>query len=216
MFLRLLEQRIGRERFDGLLRRWFDRHAFQSATTDQFLEFLHGELSDAPALAPSAAEIKAWLYGPLLPGDAPLPSSARLSAVDGRARLWLAGSIDADAIGADDYVPYEWLHFLDLLHADPAHARLAELDARYRLSTRGNAEIGLRWVRLAVLARHPGYEDAARRYLTEHGRRKLVLPIFDDLAASADGKELARAIYRDLRPRYHQITQATLDRKLGD
>jgi len=39
-FLQFLEQRFGRETFDPFLRGWFDDHAFQSANTDQFVEYL--------------------------------------------------------------------------------------------------------------------------------------------------------------------------------
>ncbi len=215
MFLRLSERRLGRERFDRLLRDWFDRHAFGSATTDDWLAFLRRELAATPALAPDDAEIQAWLYGPLLPDGAPIPDSARLRAVEAKAQQWLAGSLDADALGADAFVTYEWLHFLDRLRADPERARLDALDARYHLSSRGNAELGLRWVRLAVLTRHHGYEDAARRYLSEHGRRKLVLPIFDDLAATPEGKGVAKKLYAELRSRWHAMTQASLDKKLN-
>ena len=34
LFLVFLEATFGREAFDAFLRRWFDSHAFQSATTD--------------------------------------------------------------------------------------------------------------------------------------------------------------------------------------
>jgi aminopeptidase N len=37
LFLVFLESKFGREVFDLFLRKWFDEHAFQSATTEQFL-----------------------------------------------------------------------------------------------------------------------------------------------------------------------------------
>ena len=37
--LRMLEQRFGREKFDEVIRQWFDGHAFQSVGTDEFLAF---------------------------------------------------------------------------------------------------------------------------------------------------------------------------------
>ena len=42
--LRLIEQTVGREQFDAYLRSYFDRHAFQSITTDVFLEDLRANL----------------------------------------------------------------------------------------------------------------------------------------------------------------------------
>ncbi|HRP00985.1 MAG TPA: M1 family aminopeptidase/hydrolase, partial [Flavobacteriales bacterium] len=43
-FLKLLESKVGRERFDAFLRGYFDRFAFQSMTTDKFLAYLDEEL----------------------------------------------------------------------------------------------------------------------------------------------------------------------------
>ncbi|MCA8941092.1 MAG: aminopeptidase, partial [Planctomycetes bacterium] len=43
-FLRRLEQAFGRERFDAFLESWFDDHAFQSVTTDEFLDYLDEHL----------------------------------------------------------------------------------------------------------------------------------------------------------------------------
>ena len=40
LFLSFLEAKFGRETFDQFLRRWFDEHAFQSVSTEQFLAFL--------------------------------------------------------------------------------------------------------------------------------------------------------------------------------
>jgi leukotriene-A4 hydrolase len=46
-FLRTLEQRAGRAVFDPFLRGWFDQHAFQSVTTEQFVAYLRSNLLNA-------------------------------------------------------------------------------------------------------------------------------------------------------------------------
>ena len=43
LFLLHLEQTFGRERFDQFLRSYFDHFAFQSITTEQFLELPENE-----------------------------------------------------------------------------------------------------------------------------------------------------------------------------
>jgi leukotriene-A4 hydrolase len=44
LFLRTIEEAVGRERFDKFLRGYFDSHAFQSMTTDGFLAVLRAQL----------------------------------------------------------------------------------------------------------------------------------------------------------------------------
>ena len=61
--LRTLEQRAGRAVFDPFLRGWFDRHAFQSVTTGQFVDYLRRELLAKHPAVMSEAELDAWLYG---------------------------------------------------------------------------------------------------------------------------------------------------------
>ena len=59
--LECVEQQFGRAVFDRFLRAWFDRHAFQSVTTEDFVAFLHAELLPRRPGAISAAELADWL-----------------------------------------------------------------------------------------------------------------------------------------------------------
>jgi aminopeptidase N len=76
-FLRTLEQRAGRALFDPFLRGWFDQHAFQSVTTEQFVDYLRKNLlAQNPALM-SDAELDEWLHGSGIPASAKRLVSAR-------------------------------------------------------------------------------------------------------------------------------------------
>src|SRR5438477_12671263 len=44
-FLRTLEENVGREKFDAFLRKYFDTFAFQSMTSDKFIEYLKANLT---------------------------------------------------------------------------------------------------------------------------------------------------------------------------
>src|SRR5580765_2861734 len=43
-FLRVIEEAVGRNKFDAFLKNYFDNHAFQSRTTEQFLDELNKNL----------------------------------------------------------------------------------------------------------------------------------------------------------------------------
>lgn len=60
--LRMLERRVGRERFSAFLRTWFERHAFEAVTTAQFESEL--EASVGENLAQFFGE---WVTGPYHP-----------------------------------------------------------------------------------------------------------------------------------------------------
>jgi hypothetical protein len=48
-------------------------------------------------------------------------------------------------------------------------------------------------------------------YLESIGRRKLIVPLYKELAKSAQGKEWAQAVYKKSRPGYHPLAQGTVD-----
>jgi hypothetical protein len=49
------------------------------------------------------------------------------------------------------------------------------------------------------------------RYMIRIGRRKLIVPLYRDLAATPEGKSLATRIYAQARPGYHPVAQGTVD-----
>jgi hypothetical protein len=49
------------------------------------------------------------------------------------------------------------------------------------------------------------------RYMIRIGRRKLIVPLYRDLAATAEGKTRATQIYAKARPGYHPVAQGTVD-----
>jgi hypothetical protein len=88
---------------------------------------------------------------------------------------------------------------------------MAELDAAFKFSESGNAEILHAWL-LRVIARQykPAY-PALEKFLTSMGRRKFLKPLYTELAKTPEGMELARRIYARARPSYHPVSYATID-----
>ena len=96
MFLVFLESKFGRDAFDAFLREWFDEHAFQSATTEEFLSFLKTNLLDTKPGAVTDAQIQEWLHTEGIPAFAVLPKSDAFAKVEQARDEWLkGGSMDA-------------------------------------------------------------------------------------------------------------------------
>lgn len=214
LFLGFLEARMGRPALDAFLREYFDAHAFQSVDTATFRDDLQAYMQRHPQHAVSAGDIDAWIHGEGLPANAVLPQSEAFAAVDRQAADWLAGG-DTSVLGTGEWTTHEWLHFLDNLPEDLGAARMAELDAAFDLSEVGNNEIAHSWLRNVIRANYaPGY-GRLEAYLTSIGRRKLVKPLYEELAKTPQGLERARAIYAKARPMYHGMLVAQLDELLA-
>ena len=214
LFLYQLERRFGRPQLDAFLQGWFDRHAFTSVTTPQFVaELQDGLMKQYPGRI-DAAFLANWIDDTGLPADAELVQSDTLARVDVQRMRWEQGSLATDALQTTGWTVQEWLHFLNRATRPQPVARLQELDRRYRLTESSNAEIAHAWFRLALASSYPGIEPALQSYLLGIGRLKLIEPLYEDLLQTPQGAEFARRVYAQARPGYHAIAQRRLDRLL--
>ncbi|MEX1187388.1 MAG: M1 family metallopeptidase [Gemmatimonadaceae bacterium] len=208
-FLQTIESVVGRQRLDQWLRGYFDRNAFQPMTSEWLVEDLRRNL-----LTPGEAarvDLEAWINRPGIPASAVAVRSDALAAVDSQVARWNGGAA-ASALQTAQWSTHEWLHFLRALPDTIPTARLAELDARFRLSSSGNAEILGQWLLLAIKNRYEPAFPALARFLTSQGRRKFLTPLYTEMMKTPWGATMARDIYRRARPTYHAVSTGTIDR----
>ena len=213
--LQMLEAKFGRATFDPFLRGYFDHFAFQSITTDQFVDYLKANLLDENPGKVSVEDVNAWLYKPGIPADAPLPVSARFVAEDKAREQFVAGKLTAKNLRAQKWTTQEWQYFLDRLPRKLPLAQMKALDSAYRLTGSRNAEIAFRWYRLAIGSGYRAAYPAMREHMLRIGRRILVVPLYEALAKTASGKAFAQKIYAEAKPGYHPMTRASVDKVLS-
>ncbi len=211
LFLRHLEATFGRARFDRFLRGYFDHFAFQSITTEQFLEYLRKNLLDRYPNLAARVPVDEWINKPGLPPSAPKAESQAFSLVERQAKSWLKGEVAAARIPVTKWTTQEWLHFLRSLPQQLERQKMAELDQAFRLTQSGNSEIAFQWLMMSI---RNAYEPAYPRleeFLTTIGRRKFIKPLYEELAKTPEGKERALLVYRRARPLYHPIAVTSID-----
>lgn len=205
LFLRLLEETAGRERFDQFLRAYFDQFAFKPMTTERFEQHLRASLPDVV----QKVDIRAWIHGPGLPSNAPQPRSEAFARVEAQAKAF-AGGASADSLQAQNWSSHERVHFIQSLPV-LAPARMAELDRRFRFRESGNSEVLSAWLEKSIDAGYRDVRPAIERFLTVQGRRKFLLPIYTKLAKNPDDLAFARRVYAEARPGYHPVSQDSID-----
>jgi aminopeptidase N len=192
LFLRFLEDKYGRAEFDAFLHRWFDTHAFQSATTESFLAFMKAELMDKTPGIVTDAQVQEWLHSEGVPAFAVLPASDAFVKVEAARDAWLGGGpIAALKSSSSAWSAQEWIHFVDALPRTLTAAQMRALDGQFAFTTSGNAEIAHVWFRLAIATQFEPAYAAMEAYMIRIGRRKLILPLYRDLAATPAGKTRA-------------------------
>ena len=214
-FLRTIEFRVGRKRWDAYLRSYFDRHAFQPQTTAGFLADLRANLIKGDAALERELMLDKWAYAAGLPDNAVHVKSATLRAVDADLAKFDGGAAAA-SIATHRWSTQEWIRFLDGLPRRQGAARLAEMDKAWGMSTSPNAYVQSHWFVLAIANRYDPVVPALDKYLHRIGRGLLIYPLYDGLKAQGDwGLPIARRIFATARTTYHPTVAANLDKKLG-
>jgi len=213
-FVSFLEERFGRPAFDAFLRAYFDAHAFQSIDPPTFRAWLLAYLKRPGAPAAPAAEIDAWISQPGLPATMPKVATGVFEGVDMLASDWRAGRVATGALPVKDWIPMEWVRFLDQQPADLADDRLGELRSTFQLGADGNTEIALSWLELVIRTGYePAYPDL-ERFLLNTGRWRLVETLFSELARTESGRALGERIYAKAKPGYHASIREAVERLL--
>jgi leukotriene-A4 hydrolase len=215
LFLKTLENAVGRQRFDEFLKSYFRHFAFKSITTAQAVEYIKKNLlNDDPNLVNSLC-LREWVWEQGLPATAPYVHSAALAAVEKKAAQWLEGTIQLEEVGLAEWNAQEVLQFLYSLPLDVGTPRMSELDRHCGFTFSSNNEILHRWLLMAVRNHYEPAYAALEEFLLTVGRRKYVKPLYEELVKSPENRRRAKAIYAEARPRYHPITQAAIDEIVG-
>ncbi|GAB5380789.1 MAG: M1 family metallopeptidase [Aliiglaciecola sp.] len=206
LFLRELEQKVGRENFDKFLLDYFDAFAFKSITTDEFIAYLETTLLKDYAGALDKSRIEQWIFAPGIPEGAPVPESDAFSSVDNVRTQWLEATITANEIDTEQWTVHQWLYFLNNMPETLSEAQMVDLDSAFGLTQSKNNEIAHSWLMMAVKNQYqPAYERLFD-YLTSIGRNKLVKPLYRELSKTPDGKAFAKRAFEQAKPGYHPLT----------
>ena len=210
-FLAMLEGKVGRENFDAFLREYFDKHRFETLTTEEFIQYLEKNLLEKYNVE---ANVDDWIYGPGLPENLPVPTSERFAAVDQAAAKFKAGTAPGK-LATEEWTTHEWLHFLRQLPDGLSDERMVALDDAFGFSQSGNSEILAAWFKRAI---YNGYNqrimEKIEAFLVKVGRRKFLAPLYRAFVES-EQRAAALEIYEKARPNYHAVSRNTIDEILG-
>lgn len=202
-FLEMLEKLSDRKRWDAFLKSWFETHAFQARSTEDFLAFLKQHYLRRYQLE---ANVDEWVYGTGLPANSPAPHSARLEKA-----AQAAANVAQTLPDTTGWSSHEWVHFVRHLPDGMPAALLQKLDATYGLSASGNAEIRCTWYTHAI---EQGYVNnilpQVEEFLTGVGRRRFLRPIYGALMRSGYVAE-ARRIFDKAKAGYHAVSRTSIE-----
>lgn len=220
MFLKTLEQKVGRAKFDQFLKNYFSDHQFQTLTTEQFRSYLLSELLKPNDIAFNTDD---WLYKPGIPKNCVKIVSPRFEKVQQLADDFAAGKDifkkpkkkkgkkQEPALARDQYTPQEWQVFIRQLPDTLSPERLAIIDDKLRFKNWGNAEVVTEWFKLGIRSGYTAIRPPMKQFLLRTGRRKFLTPIYTALSETPENRTWALEVYKEARNNYHPVAVGTVD-----
>ncbi len=205
IFLRALEENVGRQKFDAFLNAYFTNHAFQTMTSEKCLAFMDKNLFDGDTNARNKAHVLEWIYSSPIPVNKPIINPKRFAIVDSE-RVAFESSGDITKIHSQNWSTHEWLQFLRKLSHPLAKEKMELLDKTFHLSNTRNAEIADEWFKLSIISNYDIAFKNMELFLEKVGRKKFLEPLYGELIKTEEGKKYAIQIFEKSKANYHPLT----------
>ncbi|MBM3186883.1 MAG: M1 family metallopeptidase [Bacteroidetes bacterium] len=228
-FLKTLEQKVGRKRFDNFLNSYFKKFAFKTVNSTIFADFLETKL-----LKPNQIKFnyKEWIYKQGLPSNCIKINSGRLNRMKDFALNYSKG-IDVFApkikfkfvkvkgkkkrkkfieqIKRSDFIVQEWQTFIHSLPENIGKTKLQKLDTYFSFKNCGNSEIMTDWFVLGIKNNYTQLNPEIETFLGKVGRRKYVLPIYETLLNNKKTETMANDVFEKNKKHYHSVTKKSIE-----
>jgi leukotriene-A4 hydrolase len=202
----LVERTAGREKFDKVLREYIAEFRFTSITSDDWLKFIDQKLPGVTTKVNAAA----WLDSPGVPANAPVFKSKALEDLTALAEGLRSGARPTmEQIAA--WKPSEMLIYLQHLPREVDRAACDWLDKNLALTGRGNYELLVEWLTIAVGSDYEPVFPRVRDVLTRVGRMKYLRPLYMALGRHARTRALAAEIFAAASPGYHALSRRVVE-----
>jgi aminopeptidase N len=210
LFMKMLEDRIGRATFDAFLRRYCQIFAFRWVDDQNFLALLRAEVLNARPGLEVSLRLSEWLYEPGIPSNitAPTASTANTRAID-RATLFNSGT----PMSALDPASWKALDIALFLQFAAIGPRMADIDAALRLSARVVPPSA--WMLASIRNNYAPGNAAVDRVLASIGPRGTIIALYRELVTTAAGRERAQRLFNLYGSRYDPQARREIEAMLA-
>jgi len=195
-FLWYLEELVGgKEQFEPFLRSYYNKFKYQSITSDTFKDYFLDYFSGVEAV--KKVDWDTWFYAPGMPPYKPEFDTSLATACRGLAKRWQdwdpATECPFNGSELEQFRSEQTQEMLNtLLKGDPLSVKaLEKMESLYKLSENPNTEVVFRWIRVGIAARWKIILPAAVELVSRQGRMKFVRPVYRDLYAWQEQRQLA-------------------------
>jgi leukotriene-A4 hydrolase len=229
-FLKTLEQKVGRIKFDEFINTYFQKYAFKTISSAEFVAYLEKNLLSRNKIDFNHKE---WIYKEGLPKNCLQIKSVRLDKMNELANKFAQGEAIfkpvityekirikgrnkknriVNKLERKDFIVQEWQTFIRALPKSISKEKLKIIDIHLGFKNCGNSEIMTEWFTLALENNYTELNSDIERFLKKVGRRKYLVPIYK--AMNKVNPKLAKQIFENSKNQYHAVSRNSIEELL--
>lgn len=212
LFLKMLEDKYGREKFDVFVKKYFHDNKFQTMTTERFITYLKANLIGKE----DVRYLQEWIYAKGWPKDIVKPVSSKFILVEEQLKADMQTLATGQKIVTvkRQWSTNEWIHYIRLLQvAKLTPETMSKLDVMYNFTNSHNAEIQCAWFEKTFLTKYEKAYPQAKKYLIHVGRIKFLEPLYLALKET-EQTTIAKEIYKEAKFNYHPLAKDFVEQLL--
>ncbi len=208
-FLQVIENAVGRKKFDAFVKNWFDKNAFKSVTTDDFVKYLNAELIKGDKSLEEKIQAQKWIYGTGIPDNVIIPISPAFDEIDKIQQTWRKNGV----VGLSKIInsTAKKQHFIDHLPDDITTAEMAAIDAEFDFTKSGNFVIKRQWFVPAIRHQYKVAYPAIEEFMIATSRTGSLQTLYKEMVKTREGKAWAREIFAKAKTGYHLTTVQSVE-----
>lgn len=203
-FLKVIEQAVGREKFDIFIRNYFDAHAFKSITTEDFIAYLNENLIKNDKVLADKIKAEDWIYKPGIPTNIVPSVSKDFNAIDLIQKSWRKTGVKG--LSQKIKSTTEKQHFIDYLPEDITPKEMADIDAEFNFTKDGNFVIKRQWFVPAMRSQYTIAYPAIEQFMIATSRTGSLMTLYKQMVKTSEGKIWAKKIFEKAKSGYHATT----------
>lgn len=203
-FLRVIENAVGRDKFDPFIKNYFDSHAFQSITTEDFVKYLNENLIKGDKALADKIQLDNWIYKPGIPSNIVPVSSAEFDAIDAIQKSWRETGVAG--LSKKITSTAEKQHFIDHLPADITAKEMEAIDKEFNFTKGGNFIIKRQWFVQAIRHQYKAADSAIEQFLIGSSRTGSIMMLYKEMVKTPEGKVWAKKVFDKAKSGYHATT----------
>ncbi|MDN3676365.1 M1 family metallopeptidase [Flavobacterium paronense] len=211
-FLQTIEAAVGRATFDKFLTNYYNDHAFQSITTEDFVDYFNKNLIKGDKSLADKIKLNDWIYKTGIPSNVITPVSEDFNTIDSIQKTWRKTGVKG--LGQKIKSTNEKQHFIDYLPKDMTVKEMTAIDKEFKFTNEGNFVVKRQWFIIAIQHQYKFAYPAIEQFLTNYSRTGSLTPLYKEMVKTPEGKTWAKQIYAKAKSRYHATTVEAVEKIL--